>query len=65
MTKLEKFSQMTKAQLVAVAKEEYTGVTLDMKMLKGDMIEALLKAKKRTETVKASSGNPREPLHKK
>lgn len=60
MTKAEKFGKMTKAQLTAVAKEEY-GLTFNSKMLKGDMIEDLLNAKKPAPK-KSTSSYAREPL---
>jgi len=62
MTK-SNFEAMTKADLVQVAKAEY-GITLNMKMLKADMVKTLSSAKKPPVKKETSSGIGRERAYR-
>ena len=57
------FEAMTKADLVQVAKAEY-GITLNMKMLKADMVKTLSSAKKPPVEKETSSGIGRERAYR-
>ena len=57
------FEAMTKADLVQVAKAEY-GITLNMKMLKADMVKTLSSAKKPAVKKETSSGIGRERAYR-
>ena len=57
------FEAMTKADLVQVAKTEY-GITLNMKMLKADMVKTLSSAKKPPRKKETSSGVGRERAYR-
>ena len=57
------FEAMTKADLVQVAKTEY-GITLNMEMLKADMVKILSSAKKPPRKKETSSGIGRERAYR-
>lgn len=59
MTK-QNLEKLTKADLMVLANTEYKDVKLSPKMLKADMIAAILNGTKRTKTTSSASPQPRE-----